>query len=329
MTFDDLTSDNVPLSRTTMSEFSAIETAPPGETHIDEHVASLVRDSLAENTRRAYLSDIAHFEGWGGVIPATDRLVASYIAAHVDILSIATLQRRVASLSKAHRASGTVSPTNSELVRAVLRGIRRSHTAVQKQAKPLLRDDLLVVLDAIGNSLKDVRDKALLLVGFAGGFRRSELVGLNATDIEPVRQGIIVHIRRSKTDQEGLGRKIGIPLGRTRHCPVTAIEEWRTRSATSEGPLFRPVDRHGVIGKRRLSSEAVSLVVKGRVAAAGIDPSMYSGHSLRAGLATSAAQVGVTSWKIRQQTGHASDAMLVRYIRDGELFADNAAGALL
>jgi integrase len=327
---DLLTSDNPLLSRTKTGEFSAIsEISNDGKSHMEEHVASLVHESLAENTRRAYLSDLAHFESWGGVIPATDNVIASYLAAHAELLSVATLQRRVASLSKAHRALGVVSPTNSELVKAVLRGIKRSHRAGQKQAKALLRDDLFVVLDAIGNSLKDARDKALLLVGFAGGFRRSELVGLNTTDVEPVRQGIIVHIRRSKADQEGLGRKIGIPLGRTRHCPVTAIEEWRIWSAASEGPLFRPVDRHGVVGKQRLSGEAVSLVVKGRVAAAGIDPYMYSGHSLRAGLATSAAQVGVASWKIRQQTGHASDAMLARYIRDGELFTDNAAGALL
>jgi integrase len=173
------------------------------------------------------------------------------------------------------------------------------------------------------------RDKALLLIGFAGGFRRSELVDLNAADIESVRQGIIIHLRRSKTDQEGAGRKIGIPFGRTRHCPVAGIERWLTRSGIAQGPLFRPVDRHGFISDLRLSAEAVSLVLKERVAAAGFDPSGYSGHSLRAGLATSAAQSGVPAWKIRQQTGHASDAMLVRYIRDGELFTDNVAGVLL
>src|SRR5262249_32423769 len=152
--------------------------------------------------------------------------------------------------------------------------------------------DLLVVLDAIGGDLKDARDRALMLVGFAGGFRRSELVGLDDKDIEPVRQGIIIHLRRSKTDQEGMGRKIGVPFGRTRHCPVTAVEQWRKRSGITEGALFRPVDRHGVLGSQRLSGEAVSLVVKERIAAAGLDPLGYSGHSLRAGLATSAAQSG-------------------------------------
>jgi integrase len=292
-------------------------------------VSSLVRDSIADSTRRAYLSDLAHFESWGGQVPATDQLIASYLAAHAETSSTATLQRRVASLSKAHRALGVPNPTRSELVKAVLRGIKRSCGRPQKQAKALLRDDLLAVLDSMCDSLKDARDRALLLIGFAGGFRRSELAGLDVEDIEPVRQGIIIHLRRSKTDQEGTGRKIGIPFGRSRHCPVAAIEQWRTRSGITQGPLFRPVDRHGVISNLRLSGEAVSLVIKERVATAGFDPSGYSGHSLRAGLATSAAQSGAASWKIRQQTGHASDAMLVRYIRDGELFTDNVAGVLL
>jgi integrase len=330
MSADFLTRDNIHLSRT--KKFPSLpvsEMADWDMSAVDAHLASLVRDSLADNTRRAYLSDLAHFESWGGQVPATDKLIASYLAAHVETLSPATLQRRVATLSKAHRALGLPSPTQSELVKAVLRGIKRKHRVPQRQAKALLRDDLLVVLDSIGQTLKDARDKALLLIGFAGGFRRSELVGLNATDIEPVRQGIIIHLRRSKTDQEGIGRRIGIPLGRTRHCPVLAIEHYQTRSRVTEGALFRPIDRHGSISRHRLSGEAVSLVIKERVAAAGLDPSGYSGHSLRAGLATSAAQYGASAWKIRQQTGHASDAMLTRYIREGEIFLENVAGMLL
>ncbi|MFO1097205.1 MAG: site-specific integrase [Xanthobacteraceae bacterium] len=210
-----------------------------------------------------------------------------------------------------------------------MRGIKRTRGAAQREAKPLFREDLFLVLDAMGDRLKDARDKALLLIGFAGGFRRSELVGLDRADIEVVRQGIILQLRRSKTDQMGLGRKIGIPHGRTRWCPVTALDHWLSRSGVTEGAVFRPIDRHGRIEAGRLSDEAVSLVLKGRLAAAGIDAAGYSGHSLRAGLATSAAQAGVSAWKIRQQTGHASDAMLGRYVRDGELFIDNAAGALL
>ncbi|WP_436637648.1 site-specific integrase [Microbaculum sp. FT89] len=299
-------------------------------THVlPDGVASYVRDSLAANTRRAYLSDLAHFEAWGGTIPAPDTMVADYLAQHCEALSVATLSRRLASIAKAHCARGLPSPTKSELVKATLRGIKRQKGTAQKEAKPLLRDDLFQVLAAMGNDAKSIRDRVLLLIGFAGGFRRSELVGLDVEDIEHVRQGIVVTLRRSKTDQLGQGRKIGIPLGRMRWCPVTALDEWLTRCGIETGPIFQRINRHGHIQMDRLSGEAVALVIRERLKAAGFDPTGYSGHSLRAGFATSAAQAGVSSWKIRAQTGHASDAMLARYIRDGELFSDNAAGALL
>lgn len=210
-----------------------------------------------------------------------------------------------------------------------MRGVKRTRGCAQREAKPLLRDDLLMMLDAMDGGLKDIRDRALLLIGFAGALRRLELVGLDISDIEHVRQGNVVHLRRSKTDQDDQGRKIGIPFGRTRWCPVAALDAWLTASRIAEGAIFWPVDRHGRIQAARLSGEAVSHVIRERVAAAGLDPAPYSGHSLRAGLATSAALAGIPTWRIRAQTGHASDAMLARYIRDGELFTDNAAGALL
>jgi site-specific recombinase XerD len=183
-------------------------------------VNEYVRDSLATNTRRAYLSDLAEFERWGGSIPASGETVAAYLAARADTLAVASLVRHVASISKAHEAWRLPNPTRSELVRATLRGIKRTRGCAQREAKPLLRDDLLLVLDAMGNSIKDLRDRALLLLGFAGALRRSELVGLDLGDVERVRQGIVLHLRRSKTDQDGEGRKIGIPFGRTRWCPV-------------------------------------------------------------------------------------------------------------
>jgi integrase len=169
----------------------------------------------------------------------------------------------------------------------------------------------------------------LLLLGFAGGFRRSELVALELVDIETARQGLIVTIRRSKTDQEGAGRRIGIPHGRTKHCPVAAVEAWLAASSIVSGPLFRPITRHGHFTQNRLTGDAVSVLLRERLEGAGINPEGFSAHSLRAGFATSAAQAGVSTLKIRQQTGHASDAMLARYVRDGELFTNNAVGALL
>jgi integrase len=214
-------------------------------------------------------------------------------------------------------------------VRATLRGIKRTRGCAQRQAKALLRDDLLLVLDAMGDGPKDMRDRALLLIGFAGALRRSELVALDVGDMEHVHQGIVITLRRSKTDQDGQGRKIGIPFGRRRWCPVAALDAWLAVLRIVAGPIFRPIDRHGHVQKARLSGEAVSLVVQERVAAAGLDPRPYSGHSLRAGFATSAAQAGVLTSRIRAQTRHASDAMLARYVREGELFIENAAGALL
>ena len=255
--------------------------------------------------------------------------MASYLASHAEALSVAALVRRTATISKAHEARGLPNPCRFEIVRATLRGIKRTRGIAQREAKPLLREDLFRVLDAMGDGVKDVRDRALLLIGFAGGFRRSEIVGLNCDDIERVRQGLIITLRRSKTDQEGAGRKIGIPWGRTCHCPVLALEHWLGVSGIEDGPVFRPVDRHSNVTSERLSGEAVSLIVKERVAAASIDPTGFSGHSLRAGFATSAVQAGVSTLKIRSQTGHASDAMLSRYVRDGELFLGNAAGVLL
>jgi integrase len=242
---------------------------------------------------------------------------------------VATLVRRLASISKAHEARGLPNPTRSALVRATLRGIKRIYGCAQRQAKPLLLAELIQVLDATGDRPKDLRDRALLLIGFAGALRRSELVGLNRGEVEHARQGAILHLLRSKSDQEARGQKIGIPFARGRWCPVAALEAWLTISGIIEGPIFRPVDRHGRIHGCRLSGEAVGEIVRERVRAVGLDGSGYSGHSLRAGLATSASQFGVPTWKIRQQTRHASDAMLARYVRDGELFTANAAGALL
>jgi site-specific recombinase XerD len=292
-------------------------------------ISDLIEHSISENTRTAYESDLRHFAAWGGSLPASSAMVASYVAAHAGLLAVATITRRVATLSKAHQVMAGENPCQSALVKATIRGLRRKIGTAQKQAKPLLKEELLATLDSMGDSMKDVRDRALLLLGFAGGFRRSEVVGLDVADIEHVRQGIIITLRHSKTDQEGAGRKIGIPHGRTCHCPVTALTVWLNRAGITQGAIFCPVTRYGHLQPVRLSGDAVSEVIRERIAAAGIDPNGYSGHSLRAGFATSAAQAGASTLKIRAQTGHASDAMLSRYIRDGELFVGNAAGVVL
>lgn len=339
-----LARDNVHLSRLTiddaevamevgmaasMPQALAPEFAINCTVELTATVRGYVEAGVAPATRRAYRADLDHFDAWGGTIPTTDDVLAAYLVAHVGILKIATLVRRIAAISVAHDARGLPNPARSPLIRATMRGIRRERGSAQRQAKPLLRDDLFAALAATGSDLKGLRDRALLLAGFAGGFRRSELIAIDCTDLERVRQGIVITLRRSKTDQEGVGRKIGIPLGRSKFCPCRALDQWLEAAGISEGPVFRPVDRHGHVSAQRLSGEAVCIVVKERVAAARYDASGFSGHSLRAGLATSAVQAGVSTLKIRAQTGHASDAMLARYVRDGDLFLDNAAGALL
>jgi integrase len=240
---NDLTSDNPLLSRPTL---------PDGSQELAELVATYVQDSLAENSRRAYLSDLAHFENWGGSLPSSDKMLALYFASHAEALSVATLVRRLTSISKAHDARGYASPTRSALVRATLRGIKRRQGTAQHQAKPLLKEDLIAVLDAMGDTLRDVRDRALLLIGFAGAFRRSELIALDKRDISRVREGIIINLRRSKTDQTSKGRQVAIPCGKTRWCPITALDVWLDRSSIDDGAVFRPVNRHGVVDNCRL-----------------------------------------------------------------------------
>jgi integrase len=319
---------NVHLSRPTIEredEKNAINCI----SQIEPRIAELIRMSVADATRVAYRSDLDHFTRWGGVIPASAEMVAAYLAEFSETLSVATLQRRIAAISVAHDAGGLPNPCKSILVRSTMNGIKRLRGVAQKQAKALVKEDLFAVLDAMGSTIKDARDRALLLIGFAGAFRRSELIGLDISDVERVRQGVILHLRHSKTDQLRHGRKIGIPFARGRHCPVAAIDAWLERAGIVQGAVFRNVNRYGQVASTRLSGEGVAIVVRERLKAAGIDATGFSGHSLRAGFATSASQAGVSSLKIRAQTGHASDAVLTRYIRDAEIFVGNAAGALL
>ncbi|MCH8685873.1 site-specific integrase [Pedomonas mirosovicensis] len=296
---------------------------------IPEPVRRLLSSSLSSNSQRAYTADLAHFRASGRIIPCPPHSIAEYLATLADTHAVATIQRRLAAIGKAHRALGHDDPCRTEIVKATLRGIKRIRGVAQREAQALLRDDLFAVLERIGDRPIDLRDKALLLIGFAGAFRRSELVGLNCNDVEHARQGVILHLRRSKTDQTGQGRKIAIPFGRTRWCPVRHLTDWLAHAGIEQGPLFRSIDRHGRIASSRLSGGAVSTIIKKRLSAAGFDPNVYSGHSLRAGLATSAAMAGASTWKIRQQTGHASEVMLNRYIRNGDMFSENAAGTVL
>ena len=193
-----------------------------------------------------------------------------------------------------------------------MKGIRRVKGAAQDAKAALVTEDIREMVETLPDNLKGARDRALLLLGFAGAFRRSELVGLDVADLEFVKEGVRVTIRRSKTDQEGEGRVVGIPFGsRIETCPVRSLEAWGEASQIETGPVFRSINRHGQIQPGRLSGAAVAQVVKSAAGAAGLDPTKYAGHSLRAGLATAAAAAGVAASAIQAQTGHKSLAMLL------------------
>ena len=208
-------------------------------------------------------------------------------------------------------------------------GIRRSKGTAQKAKTPVLIEDLRKMVYRLPETLIGVRDHAILLVGFSGAFRRSELVALNVADTVFTRDGLTVTIRRSKTDQEGEGRKIGLPYGSNpATCPIRSLQDWLRESKITEGSLFRPINRHGKMASFRLSAAAVAAVVKRYAAAAGLDATDFGGHSLRSGLATQAAMNGASERSIQNQTGHRSLEMLRRYIRDGSLFRENAASVV-
>ena len=288
----------------------------------DPSVRLYIDAALADNTRRGYQSDLKQFAAWGGVIPATAESVATYVAQNALLLSSATLSRRVVAIGHAHTARGLPSPAHSEMVKATLRGIRRKRGHRPRQVAALQKNDVVRVVKGL-RGMRGLRDKAMLLFGFAGAFRRSELVALDVEDIEFGEQGAMVRLRRSKTDQEGRGRVIAIPFVRGRNCPCCALQSWLAAAEIETGALFRRVNRFEQVLPDRLSSQSVALVIKERVAAVGLNPELYSGHSLRAGFATSAAISGASSSSIRAQTGHSSDAMLAKYIRSTQLFVDN------
>ena len=322
-----LTSDNSQLSEARNADGTPdfVQITAPEIHHAK--LTQYLQASLSDNSKRAYLNDVLHFLAWGGSIPSTPDQVAGYLVAHAETHSNATLTRRLVSLSRAHTSQGHASPTKTDLVKATMHGIRRVHGTAQHQVSPILKVDITAMVDNLTGMI-GVRDKALLLIGFAGAFRRSELVALTDADLSFVEQGLVIHIRRSKTDQTGEGRKVAIPYARGRHCPVLALRHWLSTAGISDGPIFRAITRHGHVQPSALSTEAVALIVKKRAQAIGLDPSQFSGHSLRAGLATSAAQAGVSAHKIQQQTGHKSIEMLSRYIRDANIFVDNAGSIL-
>ena len=294
-------------------------------------VRAYLHNTRAPNTYKAYAADWKHFEAWCAghglaALPAAPPAVMLYLGElGGEGKKLSTIGRRLAALAQVHRAAGCESPTEHRAVRELLAGMRRTHGTAARGKEPLLSEDLRAILRELGDPLRDLRDRALLLVGFAGAFRRSELAGIQAEDLRYVPEGLVIDLRRSKSDQEGEGREVPIPFGsRPETCPVGALRAWTAAANLKSGPVFRAISRHGRVSTRALTPTAVALLVKERAIAAGLDPALYSGHSLRAGFATSAALGGAPEWAIMKQTGHRSRAMLDRYVRLASRFRSNA-----
>lgn len=290
--------------------------------------------SRSKNTIRAYRADWRDFEGWTRAhglvaLPAVQETVAAYLAALATDRKVSTIRRRLAAIGEAHKAAGFEAPGGSAVVRAVVSGIRRELGSAQTRKAPAAVEEIRRMVATLRDGLPGVRDRALLLLGFAGAFRRSELVALEVEDLTLSAEGITVSIRRSKTDQTGEGETVAIPYGvNVATCPVRAYLAWLTAAGISTGAIFRAVDRYGRISSSALSSDAVADLVKTAASRAGLDPVVFSGHSLRAGFATAAARAEVPEWRIMRQTRHKSRAILDRYIREANLFRGNAAGSV-
>ncbi len=300
-------------------------------------VGDYARASRSASTWRAYDSDLRQFRAWcarqpaaPSALPATPATVAGYLATLADAgYRPSTIRRRLAAISVAHQLAHHPNPAAAPEVGAVWDGIRRTR-GVRPTRKTALDTDLLtrVVAGLRDDDVADTRDRALLLIGFAGCLRRSELVGLDVADLVETPDGLILTIRRSKTDQEGEGALVGIAYGSYRPtCPVRAWRAWAQAADLREGPAFRAVSRHGHVGATRLYPGSVARIVQRRVAAAGLDPADFAGHSLRSGFATAAARAGVADRSIMRQGRWRSSASLDGYIRAGRLFdRDNPSG---
>jgi len=248
-------------------------------------------------------------------------------AAVASQLRCATLKRRLVGIGRAHETYGLPNPVPTELVRLTMRGIAKRHGKPQRKMKPLVKEDILRLLVCMNADLRGLRNQALLLIAFAGGFRRSEVVTLRVEDLAFQREGVVITLPRSKTDQTGQGRKVGIPYGRGSVCPVKALTVWLEAASITEGVVFRQVAKGNRLGGS-LSPQAMVELVKEWGRDAGLEVRDLAAHSLRAGMVTSAAQAGVPTHKIMAQTGHRSVEVMSGYIRDADLFSQNAAGGL-
>jgi site-specific recombinase XerD len=287
--------------------------------------------SKSANTVRSYRSDWKHFENWCGQselnpLPALPSTVGLYLTAHAELHTISTLRRRLTTIQEAHRAAGwKIVFLSDPMLSAIWKGIKRSKGVAQHGKQALLTGDIRLILSNSLGTETETRDRALILLGFAGAFRRSELVSLNIEDLRFTSNGVEILVKRSKTDQLGEGVLKAIPLGSAPELsPVRALEAWIALLGRQAGPLFVSIAKGGRIAEQRLSDRSVALIIKKRLLSAGLDPADFSGHSLRSGFATQAALNGASDRSIMNQTGHRSRQMVDRYVRRVSVWQDNA-----
>jgi len=307
-------------------------------TNVSDQVRSLIDAATSKATRRAYRGNLARFMSWAGInsLPVKSELVAAYIAYLVDCgKSSSTINQAVCAIAEAHKRMQLESPTEHHAVRLVMRGVRRKIGTAPARKTAMTIDILRTVITSIDrDTLAGKRDAALLLIGFAGAFRRSELSALNVNDIsrQTARNGrdhVVINVRRSKTDQDGQGAIKAIPAGKGTMCPVTALRDYLSAAGITDGAIFRRVTKGNTLIDDRLSGKAIAAIIKRCAKRAGLSDTLdFSGHSLRSGFVTSAINAGANERQIANQTGHRSVVVLRGYIQRSDAINDNAVTTL-
>ena len=302
---------------------------------LQEETLLNLQSSKANNTVRAYKSDFKDFglfcaQNGFKTIPTEPKIVSLYLT-HLSTKNakISTLKRRLVSIGVIHKLKGYYLDTKHPAIIENIMGIKRRKGSIQKGKKPILISALKVIIDVIDQQkkeeIKKIRDRSIILIGFSGGFRRNEIVSLDYDDLDFVPEGLKINIRRSKTDQFGEGSIKALPyFDNQQYCPVMSIKNWINVSKINTGSLFRRFLKGSKLSNNRLTDQTVALLIKEYLTLAGIDSKNYSGHSLRSGFATSAAEFGAEERSIMAMTGHKSTEMVRRYIKEANLFKNNA-----
>jgi site-specific recombinase XerD len=302
---------------------------------LQEETILNLQNSKANNTVRAYKSDFKDFglfcaQNGFKSLPSEPKIVSLYLTyLSTKEVKMSTLKRRLVSIGVIHKLKGYYLDTKHPSIIENIMGIKRRKGSKQKGKKPLLINNLKTIINVIdgekNEEIKKLRDRSIILIGFSGAFRRSEIVSLDYDDLDFVKEGLKVNLKRSKTDQFGEGSVKGLPyFENSEYCPVVSLCKWIEISKINSGALFRRFTKGSKLSENRLSDQTVALLIKDYLEIAGIESRNYSGHSLRSGFATSAAESGVEERSIMAMTGHKSTEMVRRYIKDANLFKNNA-----